>query len=328
MALNYEKLQKLPALQGFAPEELDAFFSIANRIVTKPGDSVIKSGDKADCFFLIAEGGLEVAIEQNGKMMAVAQLGPGQLVGEMPLIYNQPVRQADVISFEEAKLLRFDYTAYEELGKLHPALVKKFRSNIGKIVASRVWATMPGSQTAGSATPQKPGQAGSAAGQPAKAIGSSGSNRDAMRKATMFQGFAEEELTSMLNISQPYPVEKNQTVCSAGDPANSFFLITKGQVEVQISKNGKNFPLARLGPGQVFGEMALIYNQPNRSATVVAVDTSHLIMFPFEDYNRLIVGEPAIGKKLRNNLGRVAASRAWSLPEADEAKSLQNRWDS
>jgi CRP-like cAMP-binding protein len=313
MALNYEQLQKLPALQGFTPEELDALFSITQRVTAKTGDRIIKTGDEADCFFIVADGHLEVQVDSgDGKMMPVAQLASGQLVGEMPLIYKQPLRQADVVAASDAKLLRFDYSAYEEVGKLHPSVTKKFRSNIGKIVASRVWATQPG-------------PAGAKPGGPAKPpVTTKSANRDAMKKAQIFYGLMDEELQKLEEIAQPFPVERGQTVCSAGDPANSFFLISQGQVEVQISKGGRSFPLARLGPGQCVGEMALIYGG-NRTATVVAVDTTKLLMWEFETFNRLVGREQNIGRKLRSNLGRVAASRSWALPEADEVKKMQSR---
>jgi len=325
MGLNYDQLVKLPALQGFTPDELDALFSIPKRIMVKAGERIIKTGDQADAFFIVAEGALEVQVESGGNMMPVAQLGAGQLVGEMPLIYSQPTRQADVVCKADSKLLRFDYADYHELSKLHPAVAKKFRSNIGKIVASRVWTTGPG----GPGAAGKPGGAGKPAAGPGapKPLPPKAANRDAMKRAQIFSGLTEEELTALEAIAKPYPVERGHTVCSAGDPANSFFMVLRGQVEVQIEKSGRSFPLARLGPGQCVGEMALIYKTDKRSASVVAVDTTHLLMWDFEEYNRLVAHEQNIGRKLRNNLGRVAASRSWALPEADEVKALQNRWD-
>lgn len=326
MALNYDQLVKLPALQGFTHEELDALFSIPRRLTAKAGDRIIKTGDEADCFFIVAEGNLEVQIDSNGKMLPVAHLGAGQLVGEMPLIYSQPQRQADVVCSSDCKLLRFDYTEYNELGKLHPTVAKKFRSNIGKIVASRVWATTPSAKPGGTGNLAggAKGPAGPATG-PKPPVPTKTANRDAMKRAQIFYGLTEEELEKLESIAQPFPVERGATVCSVGDPATSFFMIIRGQVEVQIEKAGRAFPLARLGPGQCVGEMALIYKTDKRSASVVAVDQTHLMMWEFDAYNRLVAGEPNIGRKLRNNLGRVAASRSWALPEADEAKALKDR---
>lgn len=328
MALNYDQLARLPALQGFTPEELDALFSIPKRLVTRAGERIIKTGDVADCFYIVAEGSLEVQIDTNGKKLPVAQLGAGQLVGEMPLIYSQPQRQADVVCRSDCKLLRFDYADYHELGKVHPGVARKFRSNVGKIVASRVWATTPsGKPGSGSGSPTgSPGSAGSPGNPSRPAVPTRSANRDAMKRAQIFYGLTDDELEKLEGIAQPCPVERGQIVCAVGDPASSFFMITRGQVEVQIEKGGRAFPLARLGPGQCVGEMALIYKTDKRSATVVAVDQTHLLMWEFDAYNRLIATEPNIGRKLRNNLGRVAASRSWALPEPDEARALKDRW--
>ncbi|MBM3266162.1 MAG: cyclic nucleotide-binding domain-containing protein [Candidatus Sericytochromatia bacterium] len=322
MALNHEQLIKLPQFQGFTPDELDALFSIAKRVEASAGEHIIKTGDAADCFFIVAGGSLEVLADSGGgKLMPVAQVGSGQLVGEMPLIYNQKLRQADIVCASDCKLLRFDYADYEEIGKLHPTVAKKFRSNIGKIVASRVWAAQAATAKPGAGKPGAPAA-------PARPVTSKSANRDAMKRAQVFAGLTDEEYEKLEQIAQPFPVERTHTVCTAGDPATSFFLITRGQVEVQIEKSGRAFPLARLGPGQCVGEMALIYKTDKRSATVVAVDQTHLLMWEFEDFNRLIAHEQNIGRKLRNNLGRVAASRSWALPEADEAKKMQARGSS
>lgn len=315
--VNFERLSKLPALSGLNEEEMTAFFRIATKHAVKPGDTVIRTGDKADCFFLIATGHLEILLPQGKGQppVSLAQLGPGQLVGEMPLLYAQPIRQADVVASSDAVLLRFSYADYEGLAHSHAELGKKFRSNLGKIVAGRVWSTLPTEPAAGSAKridePQvnKPAQT---------------SNHEAMEKATIFSGLHEEELQALEAIAIPLTVHAGQPVVRMGEPADSFYLVTNGFLEVQIPKDGQAMPVARLGSGQVFGEMALVYKQPTRTADVVAVAEAKLLNFAFEDYHRLIKGMPEIGRKLRNNLGRVAASRAWTM-QADETQAMRQR---
>ncbi|MBI6546266.1 MAG: cyclic nucleotide-binding domain-containing protein [Cyanobacteria bacterium NC_groundwater_1444_Ag_S-0.65um_54_12] len=329
MTFRYEWLKKEPAWQNFSDAEIETFLAMAQQISVKAGERVIRAGDQADAFFLIVSGKLTVTIEAKGKASPLAQLGPGQLVGEMGLIYSQPIRQADVFSATASELLRFDYTAYKELGQRQPGLAKKFHSNLGKIVASRIWTTLPqqASNARVASTPAgNPGSAPSAKSpiKPDARVGaSSGStNRDIIRRAQIFANLNEEEFSRIEAIAQVLLLKRGEMLMQAGDPADSFFLISKGQVEVQIAKEQKVFPLARLGSGQVIGEMALVYRQTTRSATVIAVDDCKLLRFDFGDYQHLVANEPAIGKKLRGNFGRVAASRSWSLPEVCTARSL------
>ncbi len=356
MPLDYERLAHLPALAGFTPEEIEAFFAISQRLTAKAGERIIRAGDAADCFYILARGGLEVVVEASGHPLPVASLGRGHLVGEMPLIYHQPVRQADVYTTEECHLFRWMYADYEALAGEHPALVKKFRANLGKIAAARSWTT-------GASTPAAPprpvasSQLPPAANSPISATAPASATRRTptssplelpsdslplratgqvssrpieesahatLKRASTFVGFTDDELRQVETIALPLDVEPDQPVCLTGDPADSFFVVARGQVEVRILKADKDFPLARLGPGQVFGEMALVYKQPTRSATVIAVEASRLLRVGFDDYNRLILGLPEIGRKLKNNLSRVAASRSWSL-DADEARALKER---
>lgn len=304
MAVNFERLSRLPALQGMSPEEMAAFFHIAVKHPCSPGDLVIKAGDKADCFFIIASGRLEILLPtaKGQPPASLANLGPGQLVGEMPLLYAQPIRQADVMAATEAILLRFDYPTYEALANEHPELGKKFRGNLGKIVSGRVWSTLP--STPVPARHSEP---------PTVAHGPSSS--EVMGKATIFTGLTEEELQALESIAMPLNVAAQQPIVRQGEPADSFYLVTEGFCEVLIPKDGQIMPVARLGVGQVFGEMALVYPQPTRNADVVAVNDARLLNFPFEDYKRLTKAMPTIGRKLRATLGRVAASRSWTMQQ-------------
>ena len=63
---------------------------------------------------------------------------------------------------------------------------------------------------------------------------------------------------------------KNQTIFEEGYPPDAVYLICDGAVEVFRNHDGKRISLAHLAKGTIFGEMALISDQP-RSATVIAL---------------------------------------------------------
>jgi len=313
---NFDRLAKLPALQGFTPEEMVTFFRLATKHDHLPGDVIIRTGDAADCFYIVATGQIEISLKQNGIVTPLAQLSQGSLVGEMPLLYSQPVRQADAVVTQPTTLLRFNYADYEQLSAHNPLLAKKFRANLGRIVAGRVWSTLPSDQAPKSLDPVPEKGTGSLDKNPSAAP----TNREIMRKASIFAGLSDEELQQLEAIALPMAFEAGKPIVRTGDPASAFYLITAGFAEVQTEQAGKTTPLARLGAGQVFGEMALVYKQPNRTADVAAVSDLKLLCFPFDDYNRLALGVESIGRRMRANLGRVAASRSWSMPSVDETR--------
>jgi CRP/FNR family cyclic AMP-dependent transcriptional regulator len=68
----------------------------------------------------------------------------------------------------------------------------------------------------------------------------------------------------------------NAPIFRKGDPATEMFLVRKGSIAIQL--DGKT--VETIGPGGIFGEMALIDNEP-RSAAAVALEDSEVI--PIDD---------------------------------------------
>lgn len=62
-----------------------------------------------------------------------------------------------------------------------------------------------------------------------------------------------------------------------GEPGNSAYLIQSGCMQVYTSKDDQDIKLADLKVGQIFGEMALIFDEP-RAASVKAVEDCNLIV--------------------------------------------------
>lgn len=280
--VNYDLLAKVPAFQGFSGPEIAALTAIATKSRAEPSHLILREGDFADCFYLLCSGNLEVLVDHDGTHAPLAQLGPGQVFGEMPLVYKQPIRQASVVALTEASLLRFDYADYEQLAADHPNLGEKFWKNLGRIADSRL------------------------------DCGCDHDEDRLLRECRIFAGLLEAELGRVAEIALPMEAAPGEPVVRVDDPADRFFLVTSGQVEVQAWKGERSTPLARLGKGQVFGEMTLIYHQPMRFASVVALEPTTLLAFPFETFESLMEDLPV----LRENLRQLAASRSSVLEES------------
>jgi CRP/FNR family cyclic AMP-dependent transcriptional regulator len=72
-------------------------------------------------------------------------------------------------------------------------------------------------------------------------------------------------------------VPEGTLIMKQGDQGNSAYLIQSGSVEVYTESEGKVIRLARLELGQIFGEMALIFDDP-RAASVRALEDCNLIV--------------------------------------------------
>jgi putative ABC transport system ATP-binding protein len=101
-----------------------------------------------------------------------------------------------------------------------------------------------------------------------------------LRAIELFKTLTPRQLTDVAEKMSKHHYAAGETIIRAGDLGSEFFLISDGEVEVIRADH----EVARLGPGDFFGEVALISGEP-RNATVVAqnaVDTFVLGKADFE----------------------------------------------
>ncbi len=78
-----------------------------SRRILKPGEALFKEGDPPTSAFLIERGKVRISADHDGEILVLADLGPGDLVGEMAVIDDSP-RTASAVAVEESVLLVID----------------------------------------------------------------------------------------------------------------------------------------------------------------------------------------------------------------------------
>jgi len=123
-----------------------------------------------------------------------------------------------------------------------------------------------------------------------------------------------QELESRMRRREYTP---QQIIVREGGPGDAAFLVIGGLVAVRHkhAESGVEFLLAELGPGQMFGEMALITGQP-RGATVVALEPTSCAVLERADFERALEEHPGIAF----GLARVMAER---LDKANRATGIE-----
>lgn len=112
-------------------------------------------------------------------------------------------------------------------------------------------------------------------------------------------------------------VPKGTMIVREGEKGNTAYLIQSGLVQITVSKKGKDVALAEMGPGQIFGEMALI-NETKRSATVKAV----------MDTNLIVITRQMIDDKLRKSDPTIRALLPMLMRRLEQTnKALLNKED-
>jgi len=104
---------------------------------------------------------------------------------------------------------------------------------------------------------------------------------------SVFRDLPEQEAESLTAELQTVEVGPNEVIVRQGAPADKFFIIVDGEVEVVRSDDGSEHVLATLKRGQFFGEIAILRDLP-RVATVRAVAPTTLFAMERRAFQGLV----------------------------------------
>ena len=140
------------------------------------------------------------------------------------------------------------------------------------------------------------------------------------RKFALFAELDDRELQAIAAVAKTRHYGKDDVVFHADESGDVFCLIREGQVKVtMISPEGKEIILSLLGPGDFFGEMALLDDEP-RSATVMATEPLELVTIWRSDFLQILAENFSIAKKVLAEISRRlrnASNRIESLATMD-----------
>ena len=108
------------------------------------------------------------------------------------------------------------------------------------------------------------------------------------------------EIEEIAGLTRRQTVDAGTVVVAEGDPGTDFYVVVAGAATVSVAGE----PVAELGPGAFFGEMALL-DGGERVATVTATGELELLALARDDFNRMLeIAMPTIAPKLLNVVGR------------------------
>jgi CRP-like cAMP-binding protein len=129
---------------------------------------------------------------------------------------------------------------------------------------------------------------------------------DALAKAPLFRNLSRNDLVALAKVTEDMEVEEGKVLAREGEIGHEFFVIVDG--EVDIAKD--DAALRKLGSGDFFGEIALIWESPRRTATVTAATPVRLFVLTRPAFRGLIDHHPDIEEKVLEALEeRVRATQ-------------------
>lgn len=121
---------------------------------------------------------------------------------------------------------------------------------------------------------------------------------DMLARSSLFGELARDELSALGAAAQRLDFSREQVIFSMNEAPDGLYVVARGRVKVCVpTAAGKELILATLGPGDVFGEMALLDDAP-RSASVVAQLPTTAYRLRRNDFLRLLDEHPGIARKL------------------------------
>ena len=138
-----------------------------------------------------------------------------------------------------------------------------------------------------------------------------------LQRVPLFSELSGEDLEEISRVAVPRSYPKGVRVFHEGDHSDACYIVRSGDLRVtREHPDGRAIALATLGPGDIFGELAMLDGEA-RSASVEALSECQLLALPAADVRRLLRGSSEITVKLV-----VALTRR--LREANERIARQS----
>ncbi|WP_158675235.1 Crp/Fnr family transcriptional regulator [Thiohalobacter thiocyanaticus] len=139
---------------------------------------------------------------------------------------------------------------------------------------------------------------------------------EALRTIPLFANVDDHDLAQIAAASTVRSYRKNSIIISEGDASSSLYLVLDGELKVYVSdEDGRANIINRLGPGDYFGELSLIDEQP-RSASIEALTRCRLSVLTRAYFIDYLETHPRVAIRMLEGMGERLRRTT------DHAKSL------
>jgi CRP-like cAMP-binding protein len=103
--------------------------------------------------------------------------------------------------------------------------------------------------------------------------------REALRASPVFQSMQPAELDEIISFASERRFPRGAIIFHKGDPGSSIMAVLMGRVRVSsVSMEGKEVTLNVIGPGEIFGEIALLDGKPRSAGAQATEDTTLMVV--------------------------------------------------
>ncbi len=128
--------------------------------------------------------------------------------------------------------------------------------------------------------------------------------RRVLAQASIFAGLEPRQLDALASLTVRKRFRAREVVLRKGDPALQIYVILRGRLKTMTAGGeGRQAAFSIMGPGEVFGEVAVLDGEP-RSATITALEPCELLIIQRNDFFHFLERSPQAAIKLLEVLAR------------------------
>ncbi len=277
-------LAAAPIFQGFGRDELAELARVMRPRPTAAGDVLWEQGAEARGMALVADGRVAVTLRlPGGRSVELADVGPGETLGELPLIDGGP-HSATARVTEPGSVLFFTRVEFLPFVSRDDPAAFAIKRRFAAVTATRLRRQLE--HLAASLGPGEAAPSGSAAElEPATAP-----DHAYLRRMASFRAHEAEALDALFAAGRFVRCARGATLEEEGGTASAFHLVINGTVEKVLVRGDRRIRVGLAGPGQAFGYEGLVDGGP-APATAIARERALLLTLPREAFAARFEGE-------------------------------------
>lgn len=259
-----------------------ALQDVAARLVLRhvpAGERVYMMGDLGDGLYLIENGEIELSAENaTGVLEELARVGPNGYFGERGLAAGQ-IRNEDATAVRNSNVWVLPKDEVERLADQYPSVRSAISQQIVPVAPAPVEEEI---------------------------------DEERFRQFALFADLGATELAAVIACLEPARYREGEQVYRSTSPADMLFLLEEGHVRIQTLAGGSWV----LGPGDTFGERALLTNQPHNASAMAETD-ANVWTLSKDDFDTLMNQYP----RLAISLSRMLSQRLAEMNGSEEYRS-------
>lgn len=136
-----------------------------------------------------------------------------------------------------------------------------------------------------------------------------------LRKHPYFADLKPDAFDQLCRYTKHVMLKRGASIASKGDPGNSLFAVISGTVKISVSSpDGRNAILNLIGPGEIFGEVAVLDGQ-SRTADAIANTSCELFIIDRRDFIPFVRSQPELAMKF---IELLCARLRWTSDQVEQ----------